>query len=112
MSQITTHVLDTAKGKPAEGIKIMLCQQQGNDWLPIAQGFTNKDGRIEDLLPEKQTLPAGIYKMDFFTKDYFLRLAMSGFYPVVPIVFEIASDEHYHIPLLLNPFGYTTYRGS
>jgi 5-hydroxyisourate hydrolase len=112
MSQLTTHVLDTAKGKPAEGIKIILYQHQGNDWLPLANGITSKDGRITDLLPKDEALPAGIYKMAFFTKDYFDQLGLKAFYPVVAIVFEIATEEHYHIPLLLSPFGYTTYRGS
>jgi 5-hydroxyisourate hydrolase len=111
-SQITTHVLDTANGKPAEGIKIILYHQHGNDWTNIANGITNKDGRISNLLPDDRLLSPGIYKMDFFTKDYFDQSAVKGFHPVVPIVFEINSDEHYHIPLLLSPFGYTTYRGS
>jgi 5-hydroxyisourate hydrolase len=112
MNQITTHVLDTAKGKPAEGVKIILYKQEGNDWLPIANGITNKDGRIADLLQKDQLLPAGIYKMDFFTKEYFDQSGLKSFHPVIPIVFEIISGDHYHIPLLLSPFGYTTYRGS
>jgi 5-hydroxyisourate hydrolase len=112
MSQITTHVLDTAKGKPAEGMRIILYQQVQNDWLPVANGITNKDGRIAGLLQKDHALPAGIYKMDFVTKDYFDQLELKGFYPVVTITFEITSGEHYHIPLLLSPFGYTTYRGS
>ena len=112
MSHVTTHVLDTAKGKPAEGVKIILYQQHRNDWVPIANGITNKDGRIADLLKEDQRLPAGIYKMDFFTKEYFDKSGQKSFHPVIPILFEIISEEHYHIPLLLSPFGYTTYRGS
>ena len=112
MSQITTHLLDTAKGKPAEGVKIVLYRQQGEAWLPAAHGATNKDGRIADLLEKDHVLAAGVYKMEFFTGDYFDQLGLKSFYPVIPIVFEITSAEHYHIPLLLNPFGYTTYRGS
>ncbi|MEP6746168.1 MAG: hydroxyisourate hydrolase [Bacteroidota bacterium] len=112
MSQVTTHVLDTANGKPAAGISIILHQQVKNEWVQIANGITNKDGRIGDLLQTDQVLPAGIYKMDFATKDYFDQVGSKGFYPVVTVTFEITSGEHYHIPLLLSPFGYTTYRGS
>ncbi len=112
MSQITTHVLDTASGKPAAGIKIALYQSDGNGWRPLAEGITNTDGRIAGLLPKHLVLHAGVYKMEFLVKDYFDRQGLSGFYPYVPIIFEISSAEHYHIPLLLSPFGYTTYRGS
>jgi 5-hydroxyisourate hydrolase len=112
MSHITTHVLDTAKGKPAAGIKIVLYRQLGEDWSPITNGITGKDGRMADLLEKEKTLAAGIYKIEFFTKDYFDHAGLKSFYPVIPIVFEITSTEHYHIPLLLSPFGYTTYRGS
>ena len=112
MSQITTHVLDTAKGKPAEGIQIILDQQNGNNWIEIAKGVTNKDGRIADLLQKDIIVAAGIYRMHFFVKDYFDSIKEKSFYPFIPIVFEISSNEHYHIPLLLSPFGYSTYRGS
>jgi 5-hydroxyisourate hydrolase len=112
MSHITTHVLDTAKGKPAEGIKIILYRQQEQEWLPIANGITSKDGRIADLLEKENAPDPGLYKMEFFTKDYFDHAGLKSFYPLIPIIFEITSKEHYHIPLLLSPFGYTTYRGS
>ncbi len=112
MSQITTHVLDTAKGKPAEGISIILDQQKGDEWIEIANGVTNKDGRIANLLQKDATVAAGIYRMRFFVKDYFDAIKEKSFYPFVPVVFEIKSNEHYHIPLLLSPFGYSTYRGS
>lgn len=111
MSQITTHVLDTTTGKPATGVAIILYAQE-NDWIEMAKGVTNADGRITNLLPQEEVLPAGIYKIKFVTKAYFDGKAISTFYPFIEIVFTITGAEHYHIPLLLTPFGYTTYRGS
>ena len=113
MSQITTHVLDTAKGSPAEGIMISLQKPVGTDsWETITSGTTNSDGRIPNFLGEDQQIPPGIYRMVFETKAYFAKENTTGFYPEVPVIFEIKDTEHYHIPLLLNPFGYSTYRGS
>ncbi|GEO08985.1 hydroxyisourate hydrolase [Segetibacter aerophilus] len=111
MSQITTHILDTTSGKPATGVTIILYAHE-SDWIEIAKGVTNKDGRITDLLPVGEVLPKGMYKMKFATKGYFDALSIETLYPFVEIIFSIAASEHYHIPLLLNPFGYTTYRGS
>lgn len=117
MSQLTTHILDTTKGKPAQGVTIVLFQQDPTDpvtagWRQIAIGTTNPDGRIPDLLPEEVILEPGIYKMNFETKEYFEKQGIQTFYPYVEITFIITSNEHYHVPLLLNPFGYSTYRGS
>jgi len=112
VSQITTHILDTTKGKPAEGITIVLYKGENDQWEEIARGKTNGDGRITDLLAKDRVLEKRIYKMRFETKDYFDKQAIPTFYPYVEIIFDIQSNEHYHIPLLLNPFGYTTYRGS
>ena len=112
MSQITTHILDTTKGKPAANVTITLLQQAGDNWKEIARGMTNKDGRIADLLPTEMPLELGVYKMKFFTQEYFAQAGTASFYPFVEIVFEVATTEHYHVPLLLNPFGYATYRGS
>ena len=112
MSQITTHILDTTKGCPAAGVHIMLFEQQHNDWAEVAKGITNLDGRIADLLSKDTTLKPGIYKMKFAVKEYFEGLSVHTFYPFVEIVFEVAGPEHYHIPLLISPFGYSTYRGS
>ncbi|MCF6361632.1 MAG: hydroxyisourate hydrolase [Cyclobacteriaceae bacterium] len=113
MSQITTHVLDTALGKPAEGIKIILQRPKGdNEWEDIASGVTNSDGRIAQFMEKDQVIAPGIYRMFFETKAYFKKLGIKGFYPEVPVIFEITDTEHYHIPLLLSPFGYSTYRGS
>ncbi|MBC6991140.1 hydroxyisourate hydrolase [Hymenobacter sp. BT491] len=112
MSQITTHILDTTKGKPAPGVTIVLYAQQADDWQEIARGVTNQDGRIANLLPDSKPLALGIYKMKFLVKSYFEQQQTPTFYPFVEIVFNIATPEHYHIPLLLNPFSYSTYRGS
>lgn len=113
MSQITTHVLDTSKGTPAEGIKITLQEPAGDNlWDDITSGVTNYDGRIPGFLSDNQVIQPGVYRMLFDTKAYFDKNNIKGFYPYVPIIFEITDTEHYHIPLLLNPYGYSTYRGS
>ncbi len=117
MSQLTTHILDTTKGKPAAGVTIVLFQQDPSDpvtlgWRQIVIGTTNEDGRIPDLLEKEALLGPGIYKMRFETKDYFEKQGMQTFYPYVEISFIITDNEHYHVPLLVNPFGYSTYRGS
>jgi len=113
MSQITTHVLDTAKGLPAEGIIISLQRPTGNDqWEDITSGPTNDDGRVPNFLAADQVIAPGIYRMLFNTKAYFDQNDIQAFYPEVPVIFEITDTEHYHIPLLLSPFGYSTYRGS
>jgi len=112
MSQITTHILDTTKGKPAADVDIVLYRHLASGWDDIARGTTNKDGRVANLLPDEMLLPVGIYKLKFEITPYFQRLGMNAFYPFVEIVFEVNSEEHYHVPLLLNPFGYSTYRGS
>lgn len=112
MSQITTHVLDTASGSPAEGVPIRLYRQQAEGWQELAGGITNSDGRIGDLLVADRVLEAGVYRMFFDTKAYYGD-GQFCFYPHVDIVFEIdGGGEHYHIPLLLAPYGYSTYRGS
>lgn len=113
MSQITTHVLDTSRGKPANGITITLQKPLGPDqWEDICSGVTNDDGRIPEFLPKEKSISPGIYRMLFDTGAYFKNSNTVAFYPFVPIVFEIFDTDHYHVPLLLNPFGYSTYRGS
>lgn len=112
MSQITTHVLDTTKGKPASGVRISLYQQINEKWKEISVGTTNNDGRVSDLLKKDALLDIGVYKMKFETGEYFDRQGIGGFYPFVEIIFSITANEHYHIPLLISPHGYSTYRGS
>lgn len=112
MSQLTTHILDTTKGKPAAGVSIQLYSVINGEWKEMTSGVTNKDGRIPNLLAPGVLLEPGVYKMKFDTKAYFDKESVKTFYPYVEIVFEITSSEHYHVPLLLNPYGYSTYRGS
>ena len=112
MSQLTTHILDTTQGKPAPGIPVTLYQFAEEDWIKIAEGISNTDGRVSDLLAKDVTLGLGIYKLSFETQSYFSGQAVQSFYPFVEIVFEVFNSDHYHVPLLLNPFGYSTYRGS
>jgi len=111
MSQLTTHILDTTKGRPAIGVTVILYHGGNDKWDELARGVTNSDGRIPDLLKENK-LDHCIHKLRFETKDYFDRLQVQTFYPYVEIIFEVTSSDHYHVPLLLNPFGYSTYRGS
>ena len=112
MSQLTTHVLDTTKGKPAEGISVLLFRQHNSDWTEITLGSTNKDGRIPNLLRADVKLEPGIFKLRYETEEYFAQQGIKTFYPFIEITFTITGSEHYHVPLLLNPFGYSTYRGS
>lgn len=113
MSSITTHILDTARGTPAAGVEILLTKHDGSQWQSIGGGKTNTDGRIADLCKDHPNLSAGTYKMHFNTQQYFSAVGDAVFYPYAEVVFVISEDNaHYHIPLLLSPFGYSTYRGS
>ena len=113
MSQITTHILDTGHGCPAVGVPISLYRQQGEGWALVGSGITNDDGRVADLCPAVEALTAGTYRMHFETAAYFENLGAEVFYPWADVVFNIGADgQHYHIPLLLAAYGYSTYRGS
>ena len=112
MSQVTTHVLDTSAGKPGKDISVRLMQHSSHQWRAIAQGVTNTDGRVTDLLPAGKDLTAGNYKIVFETGAYYAKQSIKTFYPAVEILFTIADNSHYHVPLLISPFGYSTYRGS
>jgi 5-hydroxyisourate hydrolase len=108
VSGISTHVLDTARGRPAAGVPVVLERAVGSDWEPAGRGATDADGRASDLL---SSIPgAGRYRLTFDTGAYF---GEAGFYPEVSVTFVVTDgEEHYHVPLLLSPFGYSTYRGS
>jgi 5-hydroxyisourate hydrolase/2-oxo-4-hydroxy-4-carboxy-5-ureidoimidazoline decarboxylase len=116
VSQLTTHVLDTSIGRPGRDITIRLQAPHSpllpDSWQTIAQGVTNADGRIPDLLPPACTLAPGNYRVAFDTGAYFAAQQTTGFYPSVEIQFTVFDSSHYHVPLLINPFGYSTYRGS
>ncbi|HEY6413749.1 MAG TPA: hydroxyisourate hydrolase [Edaphobacter sp.] len=110
---ISTHILDTALGRPAAGVPVTLSRQVDEAWLAINEAITDTDGRCKYLLPETQPLQPGTYRVHFDTGTYYKRQHLQGLYPYVEIAFEVTrSDQHYHIPLLLTANGYTTYRGS
>ncbi|MDB5253175.1 MAG: uric acid degradation bifunctional protein TTL-like isoform [Flaviaesturariibacter sp.] len=111
-SQLTTHVLDTTLGRPGASLTIRLQENSSREWRTIAQGVTDADGRVADLLPPGRILPAGSYTMAFDTARYYADRNLETFYPTVEIRFTVSGNQHYHVPLLLSPFGYTTYRGS
>ena len=112
MSSISTHILDTHRGCPANNVRIELRKILDEEAIIISEGRTNADGRLPGLSPEGGLEP-GIYQMFFATKEYHQSLDIKGFYPHVEVTFEIAgSGQHYHVPLLISPFGFSTYRGS
>jgi 5-hydroxyisourate hydrolase len=111
---ITTHVLDTAKGRPAADVGVILEQAaDANHWHRLGSGRTDADGRLKSLWPEATPFGPGVYRLVFDTGSYFAAAGVATFYPQIVIVFAAAAGEtHYHVPLLLSPYGYTTYRGS
>lgn len=110
-SQITTHILDTAAGRPAQGIPVSLQAQTAQGWEEIATGTTDADGRVTDLGPNR--LEAGAYRIEFTTAPWYEAAGTPSFFPSVTLTFNVAgTGEHYHVPLLLSPFAYSTYRGS
>jgi 5-hydroxyisourate hydrolase len=114
MSRISTHVLDTTKGEPASDLAVRLERRDSSgDWFPLGSGQTDQDGRCGQLLPDGATLVEGVYRLSFDTASYFAKSNVDGLYPVVEILFRVRNGESFfHIPLLLSPHGYTTYRGS
>jgi 5-hydroxyisourate hydrolase len=118
MSAITTHVLDTSCGRPAEGIDVVLEALEPNcDWRAVGSSRTDQDGRVRDGLSPRDGMPSGVpagtYRLRFDTGAYFRTLGLDHFFPEVVIVFAIKDPTpHHHVPLLLSPFGYSTYRGS
>lgn len=109
---ITTHVLDTAAGRPGKAIAIELERADDAGWHLVGGGITDDDGRLRTLTPAGPVAP-GTYRIRFQTAAYFATNAIAGFFPVVEIQFSVVDGaQHYHVPLLLSPFGYSTYRGS
>nr|WP_285724015.1 hydroxyisourate hydrolase [Psychromicrobium sp. YIM S02556] len=110
-SVVTTHVLDAALGQPARGVPVQLQRRFGTEWVTLASSVTNDDGRVAPFGPA--SLESGRYRVVFDTAAYFATQGQNAFYPEVTVVFELAEPEgHYHVPLLLSPFAYSTYRGS
>ena len=113
MASISTHILDTARGMPARGVRITLQRSTAaHEWKDLAMGSTNADGRVPDLLPKDTDLSEGTYRIRFDVSAYFSEHKAKSFYPYIEVVFELGADGHYHVPLLLSPWGYSTYRGS
>jgi 5-hydroxyisourate hydrolase len=114
MNRISTHILDTARGKPAANVPVKLERQESTGgWHLLTSAHTDQEGRCAQLLPPDHPLPAGSYRLLFDTASYYAAQKVAGLYPVVEITFQVREGEsHYHIPLLLSPNGYTTYRGS
>lgn len=107
MATLSTHVLDTSRGRPAEGVHVELLSTDGD---VLGTGVTDADGRVGRLGPDD--LDLGDYVVRFDTGSWFTGLGVDSFYPEVRVAFVVAADEHFHVPLLLNPYGYSTYRGS
>ena len=112
--QLSSHILDISQGKPAPNVKIALSKQDENqNWVLIDEKYTDNNGRIKDFLKEESNKNNnGVYKLTFYITPYFERLKQKTFYPFIEVVFEIKDNQHYHIPITLSPYGYSTYRGN
>ena len=111
--QLSSHILDVSKGMPASGVPIKLekYNEKTKVWSFVEEKMTDKNGRVPDFLSnDKSNL--GIYKLTYFTNDYFKKMNMESFYPWVEVVFQITNSEHYHVPITLSAYGYSTYRGN
>jgi 5-hydroxyisourate hydrolase len=113
MSPITTHVLDVSMGRPAAGVAVVLEHEHPNGWHVLTRARTDDDGRVRNLMADDAKLVAGTYRLSFEVGAYFAKRGTASFYPSITIAFSVAeASEHHHVPLLLSPYGYTTYRGS
>lgn len=110
---ITTHILDLSTGKPAIGIRVALSRIDNADRTVVGAGVTDADGRLRDLVPKASKLNAGVFELTFETGTYFRARGVEPFHPRVTVIVEITDpQQHYHVPLLISAYGYTTYRGS
>lgn len=110
---ISTHILDTTKGRPAAHVSVELDRDCDGEWTTLNAIETDADGRISSLLPEGVSVEPGVYTIRFATDAYYAREGITGLYPTIEITFTVRPGEpHYHVPLLLSANGYTTYRGS
>ena len=112
--QLSSHILDISQGKPAPNVKIALSKQDKNqNWILIDEKYTDNNGRIKNFLKEESNKNNnGVYKLTFYITPYFEKLKQKTFYPFIEVVFEIKDNQHYHIPITLSPYGYSTYRGN
>jgi 5-hydroxyisourate hydrolase len=111
---VSVHVLNLQSGEPTAGIHVTLEQRSGEQWRQLADGVTNEQGRVAALYPEGKPVTAGEYRIVFQTGEYYARQGQATFFPRIPVEFKVdtPTQQHYHIPLLLSPFGYSTYRGN
>ena len=113
MATLSTHILDTSVGLPAANVSVTCEHKENNEWHPVAQGETDLDGRVKGLNGNEPLKVGDVYRLTFFTSPYFHTRNIETFYPKVTVEFAVGGDRtHYHVPLLLNPFGFSTYRGS
>lgn len=115
--QLSSHILDINVGKPAQGVKITLSKlEESGQWATVEERTTDENGRVKDFLEEKHDggggSNAGIYKLTYHVAPYFEALGQDSFYPFIEVVFQIKDGAHYHVPITLSPYGYSTYRGS
>ena len=112
--QLASHIFDISQGKPGPNVKIALSKQDKNqNWVLIDEKYTDNNGRIKDFLKEESNKNNnGVYKLTFYITPYFEKLKQKTFYPFIEVVFEIKDNQHYHIPITLSPYGYSTYRGN
>jgi len=110
---LSVHVRNLENGLPSPGVNVTLEKHVGQNWQPLAQGTTNEQGRIGELFPADKPFEKGEYRVVFKTGEYFQKTKHETFFPEIPVIFEVKqTDQHYHIPLLLSPYGFSTYRGS
>lgn len=113
VNPLSVHVLNLENGLPSPGVQVVLEQKQGDDWTQLNTGMTNEQGRISALYPEGKKLEQGTYRVTFETGEWFKKHDTETFFPEIPVIFSAdGSVEHYHVPLLLSPYGFSTYRGN
>jgi 5-hydroxyisourate hydrolase len=112
VSEISTHILDTSRGRPAAGVQVTLERSEAGSWHEVATRTTDNDGRAKQFLSQQEPLENGQYRLTFYTQAYFDAQGVAGLYPVVQVTFTVTDNSGYHIPLLLTANGYSTYRGS
>lgn len=112
--QLSSHILDITQGKPAPNVTIRLFKMNNEkEWVVIDEKVTDSNGRIKDFLQEGAGINnQGVYKLTYYTKPYFDQLGVTSFYPFIEVVFNLSDGSHYHVPITLSPFGYSTYRGN
>ena len=111
--QLSSHILDITSGQPASGVKITLSRLEKNgQWTVVEEKYTDGNGRIKDFLKQSEKGNVGVYKLTYHVSPYFAKLGLKSFYPFIEVVFELKDNEHYHVPITLSPFGYSTYRGN